>query len=84
MGQGGPESYVDRLVNEMLERHPWPWRFDWDWTGEVLDANNRIVQKFRTQAAAEGLIAHAARLDAENKRAAEETAKFLRDAGLEP
>lgn len=84
MSQGGPESYIDRLVEQLIERHPLPWTIDLDWTVEMHDARGVCFLKFRTQAAADALIEHATRLDADHKKAAEETAKFLRDAGLEP
>ena len=81
---GGPESYVDVLVRELVRRYPLPWKTDQDWTCEVHDANGRCFLKFRTCAAADALIAHAERLAAEDEEGKKQVDALLRDAGIDP
>ena len=51
------DALLQRIVHQILLRqHPLPWRIEWDWTCEVLDARNQRVLSCRTAAEADELI----------------------------
>lgn len=70
------------LVRPLIAKHPLPWRWEQDWTFEVLDAKNEIVVKLMTAAHAEELIAFADDLAAYDAKGAEEAKRLLSDAGI--
>lgn len=70
------------LVRPLIDKHPLPWRWERDWTFEVLDAKNEIVVKLMTAAHAEELIAFADELATHDAKGAEGAKKFLADAGI--
>lgn len=71
------------LVRPLIRRHPLPWRLDYDWTVEVLDAKDQIVIKLMTAELARELIEFANELAADDALGAAEVKKLLADAGIE-
>jgi len=57
----------DNLMEIVLESHPWPWRIDFDWGEEVLDANNKRVELYPFRQKAVELVALAERIHAQNE-----------------
>ena len=44
---------------DLIAQHPQPWRVERNWSYEVLDANDAVVDKFPSQADAENFISQA-------------------------
>ena len=71
------------LVRPMIEKHPLPWRLEFDWTVEVTDSKDRIVIKLPSVDLATELITFAQELAAYDAQGAEEVRKLMRESGLE-
>jgi hypothetical protein len=78
------KTFVDVLVRRLLSSHPLPWRIEHDWTVEVIDANNRVVEKFMNDAMANDLIAAAVVVHANDEKGRAEVDALLAEYGIDP
>lgn len=73
-----------QLVSLKLAVHPLPWRIDYDWTVEVIDAKGNCVMKLMNDAEAKAFITFAEALAQENADAQAEVDQLLKEHNIEP
>lgn len=42
---------LESIVFNLLQKHPWPWSIEYDWTAEVYDSSSKLVIKLQDQEA---------------------------------
>jgi hypothetical protein len=74
------EVLLKRLVDNLLDSHPLPWRIEWDWTCEVIDARGHVVLKCPTAKDADELIALGQSVASENEARHREVEALLAES----
>ncbi len=59
-------TVLEELLRATIHRHPLPWRVEFDWTVEVIDAKGERFVCFQLAANAEALVAAATRIAAQD------------------
>ena len=72
------------FLPEVIDKHPFPWRVEHDWTNEVVAEDRTIIAKCQSQYDAENIIRVAEDMKAELDANAEKDKRLLEQLDLPP